>query len=131
MLLLNEVSSQGAELLTLDLESLEVQRKSNQAESVLPHPRLNWTAVRAKNPSNQSQMMVNIYDMNLRQIMGSFTLPEHVKYWTWVNESELGLVLQTGVFHASIKGLSQPNSKIDPRRIFDREGALSGSPNPV
>ena len=93
VLLLNETTPQGSELLTVNLDTLETQRKSNQAEAVLPHPRLNWTAVRAKTPSNPNTMMVNIYDMDLKQIMTTFQLPEHIKYWSWVNETELGMVL--------------------------------------
>lgn len=92
-ILLNEVGPNGAELLSVDLDSFEVQRKANQAEAVLPHPKINWTAVRAKTPSNPSSMTVSIYNMDLKQIMTSFQLPEHIKYWTWINDNELGMVL--------------------------------------
>jgi hypothetical protein len=52
-ILLNETLSNGSiELLTVDLDSMEFSRKDNKAEAVLPHPKMNWNAVRAKTPSN-------------------------------------------------------------------------------
>jgi clathrin heavy chain len=45
-------------------------------------------------------------------------MAEDVAYWKWINETTLGLVTPTSVYHWSIQGDSPP------KKIFDRHSSL-------
>lgn len=47
---------------------------------------MNWNAVRAKTPNNPSTNTVLIYNMDSKEIMVNSVVPEHIKFWAWVDE---------------------------------------------
>ena len=63
----NQKTNNGQELVTVDLTTKNITRKNNSAEAVLPHPSLNYNAVRAKTPGNSSTNTVLIYNMDKKE----------------------------------------------------------------
>ncbi len=109
----NEVLKNGSrELVTVDLNTKEVKRKSNSADSVLPHPLKNWTAVRAKTPDDPSTTTILIYNMDTKEKVSTSLIPEGVRFWTWVNPNLLGIVGNSSVYHISIENVTGKNNAI-------------------
>lgn len=69
--------------------------------------------------------------MDTKEIVITSVIPEHVKYWTWVNNFTLGIVGSKNVFHISIKNITSTNTNVEATRIFAREKTLSGESAPV
>jgi len=69
--------------------------------------------------------------MDLKEIMVNSVIPELVKFWTWIDESTLGVVGLASVYHISIKNVTQKNTLVQPEKMFDRENSLSGNQGPV
>lgn len=44
--------------------------------------------------------------MDSKEIMGKTEIPEHVKFWDWVDENTLGCVGNSSVYHISIKNVT-------------------------
>ena len=101
----NQKLDNKLELVSVDLQSQQVTRKSNQADAVLPHPSKNWNAVRAKTPNNPSTTTVLIYNMDNKSIVGNSVVPEMVKYWKWINHDLLGIVGTTSVYHIATNNI--------------------------
>lgn len=58
--------------------------------------------------------------MDTKQILGTSIVPEMVKYWSWANDNELGVVGINSVYHVSIKDLGNQNQqKVEPQKMFD------------
>jgi len=50
--------------------------------------------------------------MDLKEIMVNSVIPELVKFWTWIDESTLGVVGLASVYHISIKNVTQKNTSV-------------------
>ena len=44
--------------------------------------------------------------MDTKEIMVNSVVPEHIKFWSWVDESTLGIVGANSVYHISIKNVT-------------------------
>jgi clathrin heavy chain len=69
--------------------------------------------------------------MDTREKLVTSTVPDQIKFWTWVNDKLLGLVGAKGVFQISIDGLTSPNQSVTADKIGEREGVILGATNPV
>jgi len=65
----NERKNNQNTLHTIDLQTKTSKSSANKAESVLPHPTLNYNAVRAKTPNNPSTTTILIYNMDQKKIL--------------------------------------------------------------
>ena len=121
----------SGQLVTVDLKTQEVSRRPNKADNVLPHPVKNYTAVRAKAKENPNHTTVHIYNMDSKEKIISSTIPDVVKYWTWVNQKLLGIVGAKSAFHISLEGVTGTNLTVNPEKVTDRDGIMAGVTNPV
>jgi clathrin heavy chain len=128
---INEKKTQSSELVTVDLQTFEIQRKANSADAVLPHPTRNWNAVRAKTPNNPSTNTVIVYDMSNKDKVSISLVPDHIKFWTWVNDNLLAVLTNTVIYHISFEGVTGINNQITPVSVFNREGDMTGQNGPV
>ena len=48
-------------------------------------------------------------------------MPDDVVFWKWINDSCLGLVTETSVYHWTAEGESAPT------KVFERHASLTGS----
>jgi clathrin heavy chain len=62
---------------------------------------------------------LQIFNLELRAKMKSYTMPTPVPYWRWISPNTIALVTATSVFHWSIEGDSEPV------KIFDRNPAIT------
>jgi len=96
------------------------KRKMLKAEGVMMHPTRNVMAVRAKN--DQNSLMIQVYDLDAKSKLKDLTVNYDVTFWTWINNSIIGLVSPSSVFLLSIDDMNSPAKK-----VFDRQGALANS----
>jgi len=61
---------------------------------------------------------LQIFNLDLRVKMKSFSMPAPVTFWRWISNSMIALVTASSVFHWSIEGESAPV------KVFDRNPAL-------
>lgn len=54
--------------------------------------------------------------------MKSHIVNEDIIFWKWIDDSTLGLVSETAVFHWTIKDATSP-----PQKVFDRHATLAGA----
>lgn len=120
----------NGQLITIDLKTFEINKRANKAEGVLPHPTKNWTAVRAKSPNGTDTTTIILYNMNDKTKLCTSVVPEAVKFWTWVNDSVIGIIGNNHVYHLNVDKAGDVQN-IDPEKVHSREQALSGDNGPV
>lgn len=64
---------------------------------------------------------LQIFDLEKKAKLKSATMNEDVVFWKWVNESTLGLVTETAVFHWDI----YDNTQAAPVEVFKRNANLN------
>lgn len=89
-----------------------ITRQKMSAEAAIMNPLSKVIALRAGN-------VLQIFNLELRAKMKSYTLPAPVTYWRWTSPNNIALVTATSVFHWSIEGDSAPV------KIFDRNTGLT------
>lgn len=120
---ITETDSSGAgQLISIDFKSQEVSKRANKADSVLPHPSKNWTAVRAKSPDNEENTTVLVYNMDSKEKVLSCIVPDQIKFWKWIDDKLLGIVGNKSAYHLSLEGVSGTDNKLSAEKMFDREG---------
>ena len=95
-------------------------RRPITADSALMHPTSKVIALKAA-VQGTTQDHLQIFNMELKSKMKSVQMTESVVFWKWVNESTLGLVTATAVYHWSMDGTAEPV------KMFDRAANLNGS----
>ncbi|CAF4095884.1 unnamed protein product, partial [Rotaria sp. Silwood2] len=63
---------------------------------------------------------LQIFNIELRSRMKTYTMTEDPIFWKWVNVNTIGIVTETSVYHWSMEGESQPI------KMFDRHQSLLG-----
>lgn len=130
-LTVNDYREDGSgQLTTINLKTFEIGKRANKAEGVLPHPTKNWTAVRAKTPNNPSTNTIILYNMDNKSKLCISVIPETIKFWTWVNDSLIGVVGSTSVYHLNVSKASG-GEMLEPEKLHSREQALTGNSGPV
>jgi clathrin heavy chain len=64
---------------------------------------------------------LQIFDLGEKAKLKSTTMNEDVQYWKWIDESTLGLVTDTSVYHWDIFDATQAA----PVKVFERNANLS------
>eukprot|EP00124_Ichthyophonus_hoferi_P002666 Ihof_evm7s191 gene=Ihof_evmTU7s191 len=89
-------------------------RRPITADSAIMHPVSKVIALKAGR-------ILQIFNLELKSKMKSFSTTDDVVFWTWISVKTLALVTNSAVFHWDMDGSS------DPKKIFDRHQSLSGA----
>ncbi|ANZ76904.1 BA75_04107T0 [Komagataella pastoris] len=94
------VREQGANGNTVSIIDLHnnnnVTKKNMTADNAIMHPSQNVISLRANGTTLQ------IFNLDTKQRLKSFTMSEPVIFWKWLNEQTLGLVTQNAIFEWNI-----------------------------
>ncbi|KAK8884028.1 Clathrin heavy chain 2 [Tritrichomonas musculus] len=103
-LCIREVSDTDSFVVIVDLQNNNsVTKHKMKADTAVMHPSRNIIALRGAS-------IIQVFDLNQKQRLNSFQLPEGqvVNYWKWIDEQTLAFVAGGSVFHWSIAGQSNP-----------------------
>jgi clathrin heavy chain len=89
-----------------------------KAEHILVHPQNFIIAARAKATTGSS--FVQIFDMKNEKKVSQCEVKEDIEYWTWLNNTTLGVVGTSSVYHCDAKSGVVT-------KIFERATQLAGS----
>ncbi|KAM3375864.1 clathrin heavy chain 1 isoform X1 [Capsicum galapagoense] len=95
-------------------------RRPITADSALMNPNSRILALKAQVPGT-SQDHLQIFNIEAKQKMKSYQMPEQVVFWKWITPKMLGLVTQTSVYHWPTEGDSEPI------KMFDRTANLANN----
>lgn len=98
--------------------SFAVSRKTMKAENILMHPINLVIAARAKGGSGNE--FIQIFDLKNEKKVSQCEIKEDIEFWTWLNNTTLGVVGANSVYHVDPKSGTV-------KKIFDRSDKLSGS----
>ncbi|KAF8543541.1 armadillo-type protein [Trichophaea hybrida] len=71
----------------------------------------------------KAQRTLQIFNLDAKEKLKSYAMPEDVVFWKWISERALGLITESSVFHWDILDPSQTA----PVKVFDRHVNLQGS----
>lgn len=110
------------EVVIVDLKNgNNVTRRGIKADSAIMHWTKQVIALRAQARTLQ------VFDLAAKQKLKAGTMDEDVVYWTWISETTLGLVTETGVYHWDVFDPAQAM----PSLVFKRNSNLAvGVPRP-
>ncbi|RDX54364.1 clathrin heavy chain [Lentinus brumalis] len=92
-----------------------VLRRPITADAAIMHPHQKILALRAGRT-------LQVFNIETKQKVKSHVNSEDIVFWKWINDSTLGLVTETAVYHWSITDATSP-----PQKIFDRHPTLVGA----
>ncbi|KAH7368368.1 clathrin heavy chain [Plectosphaerella cucumerina] len=105
------------EVVIVDLKNgNNVTRRPIKADSAIMHWKRQIIALKAQSRTLQ------IFDLGEKAKLKSTTMNEDVQYWKWIDETTLGLVTDTSVYHWDIFDATQAA----PVKVFERNANLSG-----
>ena len=116
-----EVDQQGnTSVVTCNLQrNMEVsKRKMAKADGVMMHPTQNIMALRASD--GQNKVMIQVFNLDTRNKLKDIVFNGDVTFWTWLNETTIGLVTSQSVYVLNISEMNSPAKK-----CFDRQGGLA------
>lgn len=61
-------------------------------------------ALQAKNPKNDGQTIVQVFNFDTRKKLSDHKFDEKIVFWTWANKTTLAIVTKTNVWHMDITG---------------------------
>ncbi|KAI9629120.1 hypothetical protein H4Q26_018312 [Puccinia striiformis f. sp. tritici PST-130] len=103
------------QVIIIDLsDANNVMRRPISAESAIMHPVQKVIALRA-------QRQLQVFNIELKQKVKSHAMHEDVTFWKWINDSTLGIVTETSVYHWAALDPTSP-----PVKVFDRNANLAG-----
>jgi len=103
------------EVIIIDLKNANnVIRRPIKADSAIMHWNKLIIALKAQ------QRTLQIFDLGNKAKLKSVTMNEDVVFWKFFNESTLGLVTDTSVYHWNIFDQNQSA----PQKVFDRHANL-------
>lgn len=110
------------EVLIVELKNgNNVIRRPIKADSAIMHHNRQVIALKAQSRTLQ------IFDLEQKKKLKSVTMSEDVSFWKWTNETTLGLVTDTSVYHWDV---FDP-SKQAPDKVFDRNANLNVRVSPA
>jgi len=89
----------------------QITRRAITAEAAIMHPSQNIIALR-------SGTRVQIFNLDAKQKLKSYEMPEGVVFWKWANDSTLAVITATASYHCSLAGSE------DPINVFERHQSL-------
>lgn len=99
----------------IDLQNgAQVTRRPIQAEAAIMNPEQNVLALR-------SGTTVQLFNLDAKAKLKSFTMPEPVVFWKWTSTANLALVTGTSVWHWALDAQSEP------AKLFDRNPTLGAN----
>ena len=103
-------------MIIIDLKNNnEVIKRPINADSAIMHWNKQVIALKAQSRTLQ------IFDLGQKQKLKSTTTNDDVVYWKWINETTLGLVTDTAVFHWNVYDSNQQA----PIKAFERNPNLA------
>jgi len=103
-------------VLIIDLyENGAVMRRPITADSAIMHPSSKIIALKA-------QRTLQIFNLELKSKLKSHVMNEDVTFWKWINETTIGLITETSVFHWCID-----SDATAPQKMFERHTSLQGA----
>lgn len=107
------VSVEPSQVTMVDLSTgaPQVTKRNISAEAACMNPVSNIIALR-------SGTTVQIFNLDAKQKLKSYTMPDPVVYWKWASEKVLAMVTASAVFHWELEGSA------DPVKIFDRHASV-------
>ncbi|KAH8740767.1 clathrin heavy chain [Cryptosporidium ryanae] len=112
----------GSHIVVIDTQTKNVNKKPMKAESALIHPLENILVVRGK--YEESGCTLQIFNLDTKEKLGAFVIPESIVYWRWLSPKILAVVGDKGIYHWTIE-LGVSNTI--PIKIFERAGKLSNN----
>ena len=103
-LCIREVTDQDSFVVIVDLQANNnVTRHKMKADTAVMHPSKNIIALRGAS-------VLQVFDLNQRQRLKSFQLPEGqvVNYWKWIDEDTLAFVAGGSVYHWQLSSQANP-----------------------
>lgn len=110
------VSVEPTQVTMVDLStgSPQVTKRNISAEAACMNPTANIIALR-------SGTTVQIFNLDAKQKLKSYTMPEAVSYWKWASPKILAMATGTAVYHWALEGSA------DPVKMFDRHASVGGN----
>ena len=108
-----EESGGKNEVAIIDVASGTVDRRPIKADSAIMNPSSKIIALKAGKT-------LQIFDLEKKQKIKSCNLTNDVEFWKWLDNTTLGLVTQTEVYHWSLDDDKEPNL------VFKRDASLNG-----
>jgi clathrin heavy chain len=100
----------SAQVVIIDLHNgNNITRRTIKADSAIMHWSRNIIALKA-------QRTLQIFNLDAKEKLKSYAMPEDVVFWKWISERALGLITESNVFHWDILDPSQTA----PVKVFDR-----------
>ncbi|QRW17148.1 Clathrin [Rhizoctonia solani] len=104
------------QVVIIDLsDANNVIRRPITADTAIMHPKEKIIALRAAR-------QLQVFNIETKQKVKSHIVNDDIVFWKWLDDSTLGLVSETAVFHWTIKDATSP-----PQKVFDRHASLSGA----
>ncbi|KAI0080182.1 clathrin heavy chain 1 [Panus rudis PR-1116 ss-1] len=104
------------QVIIIDLaDANNVLRRPITADSAIMHPHKKILALK-------SQRTLQIFNLEAKQKIKSHVNDSDVVFWKWINDSTIGLVTDTAVYHWNANDTTTP-----PQKIFDRHPTLMGA----
>ncbi|KAI0716028.1 clathrin heavy chain 1 [Cerioporus squamosus] len=111
-----EKVNEANQVVIVDLaDANNVLRRPITADAAIMHPHQKILALRAGRT-------LQVFNIETKQKVKSHVNNEDIVFWKWTNDSTLGLVTETAVYHWSISDATSP-----PQKIFDRHPTLVGA----
>ena len=109
-------------MVIIDVEqNFAMTKKAMSAEAVMMHPKLNVIALRAKKDTSTTTL-IQVFDLTSKKKLKDTEITEPIVFWRWINDTKIGLVTQTAVYHVDLQNEHSP-----PRKVFTREANMSSS----
>lgn len=95
-------------------------RRQITADSALMCPDKKVIALKATT-QGQAGDSLQVFNLDTKQKLKAFQMPETVEFWKWLTPTKIGLVTNSSVYHWDVEGSA------DPVKIFDRTPNLQGA----
>jgi len=92
----------------------QVTRRNISAEAAVMNPSTSIIALR-------SGTTVQIFNLEAKQKLKAYSMPENIVYWKWADASTLAMVTGSAVYHWALAGAA------DPVKVFDRHSTLGAN----
>jgi clathrin heavy chain len=92
----------------------QVTRRNISAEAAVMNPSASIIALR-------SGTTVQIFNLEAKQKLKAYSMPENIVYWKWADASTLAMVTGSAVYHWALAGAA------DPVKVFDRHSTLGAN----
>eukprot|EP00826_Nyctotherus_ovalis_P063458 TRINITY_DN9308_c0_g1_i4.p1 TRINITY_DN9308_c0_g1~~TRINITY_DN9308_c0_g1_i4.p1 ORF type:complete len:1164 (-),score=418.77 TRINITY_DN9308_c0_g1_i4:12-3503(-) len=81
-------------------QGFKLQKKPLKADAILMHP--SKPIISMRTGGDQSSSGVQIVDLSKKEVLRELTIPEQIQYWTWVNETIIGMVGTKTIYHIDV-----------------------------